>query len=62
MPDTRVVDLDQYRPNEKGLKVLDVLEAAIDAAVREMGHELTSLIVTDRMDLHEEGMIPLALN
>jgi hypothetical protein len=62
MPASRIVDLDQYRPNEKGLRVLDALEAALDAAVREMGHELVSLIVVDRLDLHEEGMIPLALN
>lgn len=46
------------QPNEEGLRALDRLEAAIDDAVRTMGHELVSLIAVERLDLHEEGMLP----
>jgi hypothetical protein len=45
-------------PNEEGLKALDRLEAALDEAVRLMGHELASMVVIERLDLHEEGMLP----
>ena len=60
MSTARVVEL--YKPNDKGLEVLDRLEAALDAAVRELGHELTNMVALERLDLHEEGMLSVRLN